>query len=335
MLVTLTYCGLLLASIAGAAAHKSVVPPSSIAAVRLISSGLPPISSTGSLALSGVSGAVIPGTGSSGSTVTAPCTAIFRLSSSFHPIPAKLSAKITSLQYIDLRELLQDNLGLLKNLEELDTKLVSASLPTAARPRLREVKDILTWVSCFTLYVAVLGQAHPHLMQQRLAYMALVVREARRNGGDGWRSYDAIFRQNAAVSPDVDWSQLDSALYTSTFLAQRTQAGLFCHHCFGADHVTRDCALQPFAATADPSPLRSPPKKYFKQPSSFKARAFGQEGIPICLSWNKGACIKGSACRYRHSCAVCPGNHPACQCPEAPPSSRFKRNAGNSSSSSS
>ena len=130
--------------------------------------------------------------------------------------PAKLSAKITSLQYIDLRELLQDNLGLLKNLEELDTKLMSASLPTAARPKLREVKDILTWVSCFTLYIAVLGQAHPHLMQQRLAYMALVVREARRNGGDSWRSYDAIFRQNAAVSPDVDWSQLDSALYTGT-----------------------------------------------------------------------------------------------------------------------
>ena len=26
-------------------------------------------------------------------------------------------------------------------------------------------------------------------------------------------------------------------------LAQRTQAGLFCHYCFGADHITRDCAL--------------------------------------------------------------------------------------------
>ena len=26
--------------------------------------------------------------------------------------------------------------------------------------------------------------------------------------------YDAIFRQNAAISPDVDWSQLDSAFYT-------------------------------------------------------------------------------------------------------------------------
>ena len=129
------------------------------------------------------------------------------MSSSFQPIPAKLTAKIISLQYVDMRELLQDNLGLLKNLEDLDTKLVSASLPSAARPKLREVKDILTWVLCFTTYIAVVSQAHPHLVQQRLAYMALIVREARRNGGDGWRSYDIIFRQNAAVSSLVDWSQ--------------------------------------------------------------------------------------------------------------------------------
>ena len=252
------------------------------------------------------------------------------MSSSFQPIPAKLTATIISLQYVDMRELLQDNLGLLKNLEDLDTKLVSASLPSAARPKLREVKDILTWVSCFTTYIAVVSQAHPHLVQQRLAYMALIVREARRNGGDGWRSYDIIFRQNAAVSSLVDWSQLDSALYSSTFLAQRTQFGLFCHHCYGVDHSTKECALQPFAATSDSAPS---PKKYVV-PSIYKQSFFKKasaESIPICLSWNKGACIKGNSCKYRHSCVICPGNHPACQCPEAPPSSRFKRSVSSSS----
>lgn len=54
-----------------------------------------------------------------------------------------------------------------------------------------------------------------------LMYMALITREAQRNGGDEWRSYDTIFHQNTLVNKNLDWFELDSGLYKSTFVAQR------------------------------------------------------------------------------------------------------------------
>ena len=42
-------------------------------------------------------------------------TAQFSLSSSFPPLPAKLVSKIRSLQYIDMKELLPDNIGLARS----------------------------------------------------------------------------------------------------------------------------------------------------------------------------------------------------------------------------
>ena len=285
--------------------------PASIANVRLISSGpaASPSHSAQPLASSLATAAPI-------CSVLPAASAAFQLSSSFQPVPAKMVAKIRSLQYVDMRELLPDNVSLLKNMEELDAKFVSASLPATARPKLREVHSLLTWASCFTLYVAILAESHPHVVQQRLAYMALIVREARRNGGEGWRSYDTIFRQNAASNPALDWSILDSALYSSTFLVQRSQSGIFCHHCFCSDHSSKDCALQPFAEERK--------GQFFRQSSRASTHA-GITAIPICLSWNKGKCIKGAACKYRHSCATCPGSHQACNCPEAQPTSIFKR----------
>ena len=103
-----------------------------------------------------------------------------------------------------MRELLPDNVRLLKNVEELDSKLGAAPFSAATRPKHCEVHSLLTWVSCFMLYVAVLAEAHPGLVQQHLAYMALTIQEAWRNGGAGWRSYDTIFRQNATANPDID-----------------------------------------------------------------------------------------------------------------------------------
>ena len=166
--------------------------------MRLISS-LPPISSTTSL-----SSSVAGFSGMSTSAACPPTATAFRLSSSFQPVPAKLTSKIKSLQFVDMRELLPDKVSLLKNIEELDSKMLAASVPSTSRPKLREVHNLLTWVSCFTTYLIVLADAHQGLIQQRLAYTALIIREARRNGGDGWRSYDAIFRQNAAVNKDLD-----------------------------------------------------------------------------------------------------------------------------------
>ena len=130
----------------------------------------------------------------------------FSLSSSFPPLPAKLVSKIQSLQYIDMKDLLPDNIGLARSLDGLEL----GALPMlATRPKLRWIPSILSWVSCFAVYVAVLSESHPHLVQSHFAYMCLIIREARRARGDGWVSYDAIFQQKCClhkITPLTGWN---------------------------------------------------------------------------------------------------------------------------------
>ena len=39
--------------------------------------------------------------------------------------------------------------------------------------------------------------------------------------GDGWRAYDAMFRQLAATNDTIDWSRLNPSLYATTFMMQQ------------------------------------------------------------------------------------------------------------------
>lgn len=77
---------------------------------------------------------------------------LFSLASSFPPIPARLVAKIQSNQFVEMKELLQDNIIVMED----------AARPNDLRPKLREVQSILTWVSAFITYTAIVIAAHPH-----------------------------------------------------------------------------------------------------------------------------------------------------------------------------
>ena len=168
-------------------------------------------------------------TGSSGSDLSTPKSTPqpgSLISPSLPPVPPKEVTKVQSLQYVDLKEFLLDNVALHQRLESLGS---AAFLATAspARPNLREVPNLLSCVSCFATYTAVLTETRPDLIKSRLAYLALTVAEARKHGGDGWRAYDSVFRQNAAHDPTADWSHLDASLHAATFLAQRSDAESF------------------------------------------------------------------------------------------------------------
>ena len=242
-----------------------------------------------------------------------PSSAAFLLSSSLPPVPPKLVAKVQALHFVDMKEFLQDNVMLGKRLDALGfSAFLGPTWGTSSRPSMREVPAILSWISCFIIYITILADTHPRLVHSRLAYMSLIIMEARRNGGDGWRSYGTVFRQNAANNPDADWSRLDASLHASTFLAQRSELnGVFCSLCFGTDHSRRDCAMR-FFSTSPSNP-------------SWQHRPSPSSRVPICKKWNWGNC-SGAGCNYRHVCFTCPsGSHRAIDCPATRPGSQFKR----------
>ena len=78
------------------------------------------------------------------------------VSSALPPVPGKLVRKVQSGMFVDMKEILSDNVSLLQRLGEIS----SGQLPQnpSLSVKLREVPDILTWVYCFLEYISIRSQ---------------------------------------------------------------------------------------------------------------------------------------------------------------------------------
>ena len=117
---------------------------------------------------------------------------------SAEPIPARLVQRIQSGQFVEMQELLGDNIALSQHFDSA-AGYFPVVLPSSSRPRLREVTSLPSWIYCFFTYLAVLVQ--DQFTRDRLVYARLLVREALCHGGWGWLDYDRLFRQQAALDP--------------------------------------------------------------------------------------------------------------------------------------
>ena len=95
------------------------------------------------------------------------------LSSSSQPIPVRLVRKITAGEFVEMRELLCDNVALHDQLESIHGSLQTMATPGALRARMREVPSLSSWVYCFAAYIA-LRSTEP-FVRDMLAYTRLVV----------------------------------------------------------------------------------------------------------------------------------------------------------------
>ena len=77
----------------------------------------------------------------------------FFLSEAYGPVPDKPVKKIQALEFVDMADLLPDNLEQ-QRLEEKNTSKEDGY----ARRRTRDVAQLLTRVQCFTTYVAIVGE---------------------------------------------------------------------------------------------------------------------------------------------------------------------------------
>ena len=76
------------------------------------------------------------------------------LSPTSDPIPRGLVQRIQSGQFVEMRDLLGDNIALLNQLSSLHGTM-TLPLGTVNRTRLREVPSLVSWLYCFIAYVAV------------------------------------------------------------------------------------------------------------------------------------------------------------------------------------
>ena len=222
------------------------------------------------------------------------------LSPAAQPFPARLVDRIQSGQFIEMRELLSDNISLTSRLESLHGQLPFQILPGQARPRFREVPSIVTWTYCFLGYLAILTPDHQ--TRARLSYARLLIRESLRHGHEGWIDYDRAFRQQVAINPQLDWNTLYPGLQASTILGRPSSTTSFCNLCQECDHTSSQCALAIFHYPQHASNNRSPVRR--SDTTSF-----------VCFAWNEGTCPRPGQCIYRHVCSNCHNPHKVRDCP--------------------
>jgi hypothetical protein len=229
--------------------------------------------------------------------------------------PQKLVEKVKGGKFVEMKELLVDNIALVSQLEAVQG---SAALPMVGptRPRLREVTSLPTWCYCFLGFMAM--QTSDPVTRDQLTYARLLIKEAQRHGGRGWLDYDRAFRQHITADPNLRWNNLNPGLQASTILGQRSGSqGSFCTLCREGDHTRAQCALAFLEPTVQAT---STPVNTWRKP---------RPSPKVCLSWNRGACLFPGECTYQHECATCQSrNHKARDCPKTPESSLYKRRPG-------
>lgn len=246
----------------------------------------------------------------------------FVLGESLPVVPAKLVRRILKGDYIDMSEFLKDNMEADRRRALMESDGAGSSFSN--KPLRREVPDLMSWLQCFSAYAAVVGSQYPEKAKELWAYQAMIIGEARRCGGRGWALYDSAFRQRVSSLTEVDFSKLNQALYSTTFLAYGGR-GRFCASCSMSDHTPEECALHPnrsmpviqlrgeFGTTGHRE------REWAERPPETK-RQRGPSVRP-CFAWNDGKCAYQN-CRFDHVCARCHGAHrkPACRAKEGAPS---------------
>ena len=76
------------------------------------------------------------------------------LSPASEPFPRRILDRICSGQFVEMRDLLTDNISLLHQLEAVNGQHSLPSLLGTLRPRLRDVPSLSTWLYCYMAYVA-------------------------------------------------------------------------------------------------------------------------------------------------------------------------------------
>ena len=241
-------------------------------------------------------------------STSAPLLPGVSLSPATEPFPRKLVEKIQAGQFVEMKELLSDNIALLQQLDVFQGQCAMPVLPGALKPRFREVATLPSWLYSYLAYVAL--RSPDPATRDRLAYGRLLLREAQRHGGAGWLDYDRVFRQQAALDATLPWNAIHPAIQAATLTSRTAQPGLFCTLCREPDHTARDCALAYLER-----PPSHPATSLAQPPATQRQRPPPRRPDTICRSWNAGRCDFPRTCNYRHICSRCRLPHMARDCP--------------------
>ncbi len=179
------------------------------------------------------------------------------------------------------------------------------------------IRDLGTWVQCFSLFTAVLLTKHPNRATSLMLYQKNIGYLSQRFRWPTWVLYDYSFRQEAADLGKLDWSQLDYGLHAKYFHHVTSSLDTWCSTCHTVDHPQVNC---PLTKQKESLPMEPPKKRQNTAQPAAPKRSLPEralpDGTPICHNFNygNGVCRFGPKCTYGHVCWHCQGSHPMSKC---------------------
>ena len=181
-----------------------------------------------------------------------------------------------------------------------------------ARPKKKQVTDIISWSQCFLVYMAVMHKKFPDKVPNMIAYMLTIVRAQQEFEDPGWRIYDHNYRLKAAASGNQNWAELD---YSQCFTG-RAKKVPSCAKCNSFRHAQEDSPHgMPLAFKGGQIPEPSIPAESSangQRPTGPRPGGKIRGGICFAFDW-EGSCPY-NPCKFRHMCSRCLGRHPSSQC---------------------
>lgn len=231
-------------------------------------------------------------------------------------LPKKLVERIRSNEYVDFMELPPAKGKSRPPSHAMEGQILVVQATDLAQGR-KVVPDLATWMQCFAIYTAVLGQEQPARLPELMAYQSTIAKASQKYKWPSWVIYDQSFRQEMAGTTGQSWAKVDPSIYSLCFTGQAISSENWCAHCQSLDHTIQSCPARPRRRPWSTAPVGPP-----------------QQGArnEICQKFNRfnGDCKFGRGCRFKHICSSCGEPHPVSKCKppaERPPAEKRPRQA--------
>ena len=248
----------------------------------------------------------------------------FSLGEGLPPVAAKLVAKILSGDYIDIGELLLDNMKAERRRLWVQH---AESAGTSGGGNRREVPDLFSWIHA--VFWDVRGGGNVQASREDAATVRVPNHDRATSQAVWWKGLAGLrlymFRQQTSLALACDWSKLDNSLYSVTFMAQQNGRGQTCTLCLETDHTAVECALAPVYR-----PNRQVGREFDRNYRGHTDyRGHNERSERICYSWNDSECSVLYYRYHKHVCAKChSSDHKVIHCSAYPAQKSSPNNAG-------
>jgi len=129
------------------------------------------------------------------------------ISDGLPPVPARLANRVKQGLFIEMTELLPDYLS--------STDVNLKDRPSSSKSKLEKVKNIIDWIQCFGIYIALFSRSAPERVAGLVGYQSLIISASQHNHEGHWVLYDRRFRLKASASKIKKWSVIDITIRNS------------------------------------------------------------------------------------------------------------------------